>query len=56
MLRQGRLAARPPKGEAPARDDRRVADREGRRFWLYREGLRGAETAQARWFAHGVLG
>jgi protein ImuB len=34
----------------------RAEDSEGRRFWLYREGLWGRETAQAKWFVHGVFG
>lgn len=37
------------------RDYFRVEDVEGRRFWLYREGLYGAAT-QPRWFMHGLLG
>ena len=32
---------------APTRDYFRAEDSEGRRFWLYREGLWGRETAQA---------
>ena len=27
----------------------------GHRFWLYREGLYGRETAAARWFVHGLF-
>ncbi len=34
----------------------RAEDSQGRRFWLYREGLWGRETAQAKWFVHGVFG
>jgi protein ImuB len=41
---------------APTRDYFRAEDSEGRRFWLYREGLWGRETAQAKWFVHGVFG
>ena len=41
---------------APTRDYFRAEDFEGRRFWLYREGLWGRETAQAKWFVHGVFG
>ncbi len=37
-----------------ARDYFRVEDREGRRFWLYREGVYGRETVEARWFMHGL--
>jgi protein ImuB len=41
---------------APTRDYFRAEDREGRRFWLYREGLWGRETAQTKWFVHGLFG
>ena len=40
----------------PTRDYFRVEDAEGRRYWLFREGLYGRETARARWFVHGVFG
>ncbi len=40
----------------PTRDYFRAEDSQGRRFWLYREGLWGRETAQAKWFVHGVFG
>ena len=40
----------------PTRDYFRAEDTEGRRFWLYREGLWGRETAQAKWFMHGLFG
>jgi protein ImuB len=39
----------------PTRDYYLVEDGEGRRFWLYREGLYGRETAAARWFVHGLF-
>jgi protein ImuB len=42
--------------DAPTRDYFRAEDSRGRRFWLYREGLFGRETAQAKWFVHGVFG
>jgi len=44
-------------GEAPAlsRDYFRVEDAEGQRFWLFREGLYGAETAHPRWYVHGLF-
>jgi protein ImuB len=38
----------------PTRDYFRVEDEEGRRFWLYREGLY-AETREPKWFVHGVF-
>jgi protein ImuB len=41
---------------APTRDYFRAEDSHGRCFWLYREGLWGRETAQAKWFVHGVFG
>jgi protein ImuB len=40
----------------PTRDYFRAEDSEGRRFWLYREGLWGRETQRAKWFVHGVFG
>jgi protein ImuB len=40
----------------PTRDYFRAEDSHGRRFWLYREGLLGRETAHARWFMHGLFG
>ena len=39
----------------PTRDYFRAEDSEGRRFWLYREGVWGRETARAKWFMHGVF-
>ena len=38
------------------RDYFRVEDKNGGRFWLYREGLFGRETPHPRWFVHGVFG
>jgi len=40
---------------APTRDYFRAEDAEGRRYWLYREGLY-QETARPRWFLHGLFG
>ncbi|WP_295691291.1 hypothetical protein [uncultured Maricaulis sp.] len=42
--------------ERPARtrDYFRVETREGRRFWLYRDGLYGLETTRPQWFVHGA--
>ena len=40
----------------PTRDYFCVEDTGGGRFWLFREGLYGAETMQPRWFMHGVFG
>ncbi len=39
---------------ARTRDYFRVETREGRRFWLYREGLFGLETRTPNWFVHGA--
>jgi protein ImuB len=42
-------------GSEETRDYFRVEDEEGRRYWLYRQGLYG-ETPQApRWFMHGIF-
>lgn len=48
----------PPWWEGPAltRDYFRAEDREGRRFWLFREGLYAREVSEARWFVHGLFG
>jgi len=43
------------KGGGPTRDYYLVEDLGGRRFWLYREGLYGRETASARWFVQGLF-
>lgn len=42
-------------GERPTRDYYRVEDKEGRRFWLFREGLFERETTRPRWFLHGTF-
>jgi protein ImuB len=39
----------------PTRDYFRVEDGEGKRFWLYRSGIYGRETAAARWFMYGIF-
>lgn len=38
------------------RDYYRVEDRQGRRFWLYRDGLYTRDEAAPRWYLHGVFG
>ena len=43
------------RGAALSRDYFRVEDAEGQRFWLFREGLYGAETAHPRWYVHGLF-
>jgi protein ImuB len=48
----------PPQAEEAkgfTRDYYLVEDGEGHRFWLYREGLYGRETATPRWFVHGLF-
>ncbi len=40
----------------PTRDYYLVEDEAGRRYWLFREGLYGRETAAPRWFVHGLFG
>jgi protein ImuB len=37
------------------RDYFRVEDRDGRRFWVYRDGIYGRETADPRWYMHGLF-
>jgi protein ImuB len=37
------------------RDYYRVEDRQGRRYWLYREGLYGESAAAPRWYVHGLF-
>jgi protein ImuB len=45
---------RTPEGTA-TRDYYRVEDENGRRFWLYRDGLYDRETGTPRWFLHGLF-
>lgn len=42
-------------GRSLTRDYFRVEDREGRRFWLYREGLFATETDRPQWYVHGLF-
>ncbi len=47
---------RTPHGETkPTRDYYLVENFGGHRFWLYREGLYGRETAAAQWYVHGLF-
>jgi protein ImuB len=39
----------------PSRDYYLIEDDEGRRLWIYREGLYGRDIAAARWFVHGLF-
>ena len=41
--------------DEPTRDYYVVENSEGQRFWLYREGIHGRETANTRWFVHGLF-
>lgn len=41
--------------EGVTRDYFRIEDDAGRRFWLYREGLYARETANPRWYLHGLF-
>jgi protein ImuB len=41
--------------DAPTRDYFRIEDADGRRYWLYRQGLYSASQASPRWFIHGVF-
>lgn len=42
-------------GDAPTRDYFRIEDSDGRRYWLYRQGLYGTGQPSPRWFMHGVF-
>jgi protein ImuB len=56
--REPHLSPPPLAGEGQGggtRDYYLVEDDIGRRFWLYREGLYGRETAAARWFVQGLF-
>lgn len=41
--------------EAKTRDYFQVEDEDGRRFWLFRDGLYNRETQEPRWFLHGLF-
>jgi protein ImuB len=51
-----RIGAEWWRADGPTRDYFRVEDAEGRRFWLYRDGLFGRETSAPRWYVHGLFG
>ena len=42
-------------GGLPTRDYYRVEDKQGRRYWLYREGFYGESEETPRWFVHGLF-
>ncbi|MGO9674926.1 MAG: Y-family DNA polymerase [Methylocella sp.] len=51
-----RIAPEWRRGEsALTRDYFRAEDTEGRRFWVFREGLFVSETTRPRWFMHGLF-
>lgn len=50
-----RIAAEWWKGDSATRDYFRAEDTQGRRFWLFREGLYERETSEPRWFMHGMF-
>ena len=41
--------------ERATRDYYRVEDADGRRYWLFREGLYGRETSAPDWYVHGLF-
>jgi protein ImuB len=45
----------PPGTPGLTRDYFRIEDREGRRFWVFREGLYEVETWRPRWFLQGLF-
>jgi len=42
--------------DALTRDYFRIEDSDGRRFWLFRDGLYGQTAASPQWFMHGIFG
>lgn len=42
-------------GQGRTRDYYRVEDARGRRFWIFRHGLYGAEKANPGWYMHGLF-
>jgi protein ImuB len=50
-----RIAAEWWRRPAPTRDYYRLEDVEGRRFWVFREGLYDRETDRPRWYLHGLF-
>jgi protein ImuB len=43
------------RGDGLTRDYFRAEDTQGRRFWLYREGVYGREISRAKWYLHGLF-
>lgn len=50
-----RIAAEWWRKQEMTRDYFRVEDGEGRRYWVFREGLYGVETIKPLWFLHGIF-
>jgi protein ImuB len=50
-----RIASEWWRSSQPTRDYYLVEDDDGRRFWLYREGLYERETNSPRWFVQGLF-
>jgi protein ImuB len=42
-------------GSVLSRDYFRAEDREGVRYWIYREGIFAREVREFRWFLHGLF-
>ncbi len=55
MPHRGAHAGESERQLAFTRDYYLVEDLGGHRFWLFREGIYGRETANARWFVHGLF-
>lgn len=52
---QGETEVVPVDGRMLTRDYFRAEDKEGGRYWIYREGLYPREVATFRWFLHGLF-
>ncbi|WP_034469065.1 DNA polymerase Y family protein [Afipia sp. P52-10] len=52
---QGEIEVAPIDGSLLTRDYFRAEDKDGGRYWLYREGIYGREVATFRWFMHGLF-
>lgn len=50
-----RIGAEWWRGAGDTRDYFRIETEEGRRLWLFREGLYGRETDRPRWYVHGAF-
>jgi protein ImuB len=50
-----RIAGEWWRSDAPSRDYYRVEAEDGRRYWLYREGLYRPDGPPPRWYLHGYF-